>query len=121
MGRKMSGGEKLFLFGIGAVGLYYLTAGPGRENNAALIPNAIEDRIDLVIDTLNAKVGKNWGDRATGGLKFSLRQILPEPLVALVDVVYAVEQNSKRVYMASNTKRQRAAATAIALRIGLNA
>jgi hypothetical protein len=41
-------------------------------------------------------------------LKLYLQNTLPQPLVKLVKVVSAVEQESKWVYMASNTKRQRA-------------
>ena len=44
MGQKMSDGEKLLVgvgVGLGLIGLYYLTAGYDRENNAALIPDSL--------------------------------------------------------------------------------
>lgn len=117
MGRKKNDGDKLLgllLIGLGGIALYYLKAGADRENNAALIPDALEDRLDRVIGTLNAQVGKNWGNFGAEVLKVVLRKALPGPLVALVDVVYAVEQESLRVLMASDTKRRRAAVMATA-------
>ena len=117
MGKKMSDGEKILVgvgVGLGLIGLYYLTAGYDRENNAALIPDSLEDRIDHVVNILNANVGKEWGYKGAETLKFILRRALPPYLVALIDVVYAVEQESLRVRMASDTKRRRAVAMAMA-------
>jgi hypothetical protein len=111
MGKKKSDGEKLFfglLAGAGVIGLYYLTAGAGRENNAALIPDSIENRIDRLVATLNTQVGKDWGNRGVEALKVSLRRTLPPHLVTLVDVVYAVEQEARWLHTASNAKRLRA-------------
>lgn len=108
---KKSDWEKLFiglLTGAGVIGLYYLTAGAGQENNAALIPDSIENRIDRLIATLNKQVGKDWGNRSVEALKGVLRRVLPPHLVALVDVVYAVEQEYRGIQLASNAKRQRA-------------
>jgi hypothetical protein len=118
MGKKTSDGEKLLgaaLIALGLFGLYYLTAGAGRENNAALIPDKIEDRIDGVIDALNARVGKNWGGRALAVLKYLLRGALSAPLVALVDVVYTVEQEARSGLIPSYAKRQRAVVRATTL------
>lgn len=117
MAKRKSDGDKLLgiaLIALGAACLYYLKAGSDRENNAALVPDALEDRIDLVVRTLNTRVGKDWGNRAIETLKLLLRKVLPVPLVALVDVVYAVEQEARRVNMASRTKRNRAAVMAVA-------
>ena len=121
MSYRMSDGEKVAvgvavagLTVVGAMGLYYLTAGFGRENNAALIPDAIEDRIDHVVDVLNSKVGKRWVTWGAGQLKSFLRSYLPAPLVGLVDVVHAVEKESHRVPMSCSGKRECAKATAIA-------
>jgi len=99
--------------GLGAVGLYYLTAGWGREKNAALMPDALEDRLDMVVEALNGHVGKDWVDRGAEGLKKALRTVLPGPLVALVDVVHAVETEATRQRMSGNTKQRRAQATAV--------
>src|SRR5262245_2991141 len=65
----------------GAFWLYYLLAGPGRRKNAALIPDAIEDRIDAVVEALDARFGKNWVNLGLGALQAGLRKVLPGPLV----------------------------------------
>jgi len=117
MGKKMSDGEKLLVgagIGLGLIGLYYLTAGYDRENNAAFIPDSLEDRIDRVVNTINAQVGKEWGYQGAETLKLILRGALPPYLVALVDVVYTIEQESRRIRMDSDTKRRRAAMMASA-------
>ena len=118
MAKGMSEGEKLVVggvvLGLSAYLLYYLANGQGRENNAALIPDAIEDRIDKVLTTLNARVGKRWGDWGAEKLKAFLRNTLPWQLVALVDVVSTVEQQAKYGLIAKHTKRQHAATMATA-------
>lgn len=117
MAKKMSDADKLLVgvgVGLGLIGLYYLTAGYDRENNAAFIPDTLEDRIDRVVNTLNASVGKEWGYQGAETLKFILRRALPPHLVALVDVVYTVEQESLRVRMDSDTKLRHAVAVATA-------
>jgi len=117
MGRRKSDGDKLLgilLLGLGAGLLYYLKTGLDRENNAALIPDSLEGRIDRVVGALNARFGKNWGAWSAEMLKLYLQNTLPQPLVKLVNVVSAVEQETKWEYMASNTKRQRALTMATA-------
>jgi ABC-type xylose transport system substrate-binding protein len=117
MGKRMNDDEKFLvgaLVGLGALLLYYLTAGTDRENNAALIPDGLEDRIDRVVDTLNAQVGKNWVNWGTGQLKAYLRNTLPPSIITLVDIVYAVEQAARQGRIAGYTKRPRAIATATA-------
>ncbi|MDI1444857.1 hypothetical protein [Polyangium sp. 6x1] len=73
----------------GATGLYYLLAGAGKDKNAALIPDSIEDRLDMVVESLNETFGKSWGRYAISALK----KALPAPLVALVQFVHAAEQH----------------------------
>lgn len=74
-----------------AAALYYLKAGAG-EADAALIPNAIEDRIDRVVAALNQRFGKQWVDRRLGELQTAISASLPAPLLGLVNVVYQVER-----------------------------
>lgn len=115
MGKRKSDGDKLIgavLIALGAACLYYLKAGATDKDNAALIPDAVEDRVDALVAALNAGVGKDWGKYGAEALKLSLRDALPAPMVALVDIVYAVEQEAKRVSLSSVAKRQRAAAMA---------
>lgn len=89
-------GEKVALWiGGGVVTtslLYYLGAGLGRDRNAALIPDAIEDRLDMVVEAMNTRFGREWVNRGLAVLKQALEETLPGPLVALVDVVVAAER-----------------------------
>ena len=115
MGKRKADGDKLIgavLVALGAACLYYLKAGATDKDNAALIPDAVEDRIDALVTALNARVGKDWVKYGVEALKLSLRGVLPAPVVALVNVVYAVEQESRRVSLSSAAKRQRASAMA---------
>jgi hypothetical protein len=115
VGKRKSDGDKLIgavLIALGAACLYYLKAGATEKDNAALIPDAVEDRVDALVAALNARVGKDCVKYGAEALKLSLRGALPVPIVALVNVVYAVEQESKRVSLSSTAKRQRASAMA---------
>jgi hypothetical protein len=112
----LSKGEKKVLgaigkaVGAGAVmyGLYYLLSGAGSEQNAALIPDSIEDKLDMVVERLNKKFGKAWGQYAIA----LLEQALPGPLVALVQFVHEAEQQnglsgaSKRGYARERWQQQ---------------
>lgn len=84
-------GEKAVLGVMGtaaaAFGLYYLVAGAGKEKNAALIPDSIEDQLDMTVEHLNNIFGKSWIQYAID----ALQQALPAPLTALVQFVHAAE------------------------------
>lgn len=92
--------------GIGAVAVYYLTAGRGDENNAALIPDGFEGRIDFVVEALNREFGKLWVDRGLDSLEFYLKGLLPWQVVSLIGVIYQVEEFSKTRYMSGGAKRE---------------
>lgn len=77
--------------GLGAIGLYYLQAGR-EDEDAALIPDALEDRIDLVVKKLNDRFGRRWVTRGLNALESYLKSILPWEVVGLVNVIYQVEQ-----------------------------
>lgn len=94
--------------GIGAFTLYYLTAGRGEESDAALIPADLEGRIDFVVDALNRKFDKWWVDRGLDVLEIYLKGILPWQVVALIGVIYQVEQLSKTRPMSSQAKKETA-------------
>jgi hypothetical protein len=83
---KTAGG--IALASAGAIGLYYLLTGAGKEKNSALIPDAIEDKLDRVVETLNRTFGKGWGSYAV----LALQATLPAPLVGLVHFVHVAEQ-----------------------------
>jgi len=77
---------------LGGLALYYIKAGAGSEHNAALIPDAIEDQLDRVVDALNRKFGRTWVKSRLATLEQGLSSMLPTPLVALVSVVQQTEQ-----------------------------
>jgi len=87
-------GEKKVLGVVGTAvlmgGLYYLFSGEGSDQNAPLIPDSIEDKLDMVVDRLNKKFGNAWGQYAIAVLE----QALPGPLVALVQFVHEAEQQT---------------------------
>lgn len=67
MARGKGGGDDWGTFfkivigvGLGAAALYYIQAGRGEENDAALIPDGLEGRIDLVVKKLNMRFGNAW-------------------------------------------------------------
>lgn len=85
----------LGIIGGGIVGLTildYLLGGRGKENNAALMPDRLEDQIDLVVEELNNQFGKQWVNKGLDWIQNSLQRALPLPVVA---AVYAVELISK--------------------------
>jgi len=94
--------------GIGAIAVYYLTAGRGEVDNAALIPDDLEGRIDFVVEALNGQFGKLWVDRGLDAVEIYLKGILPWQVVALIGVIYQVEQLSKTRYMNSQAKKETA-------------
>ncbi len=108
----LSKGEKKVLGALGTAallgGLYYLVSGAGSEQNAPLIPDSIEDKLDMVVDRLNKRLGKAWGQYAIA----LLEQALPGPLVALVHFVHEAEQQnglsgaSKRDYARERWQQQ---------------
>lgn len=111
------GERKALLIGGGLVAtglLYYLGAGLGRDKNAALIPDAIEDRLDTVVEALNKRFGKTWANGGLAALKRTLEQTLPGPLVALVDVVVAAEKAGQQNGWNGVQKRTHAAHLATA-------
>jgi hypothetical protein len=114
MGKKKSDGGLWIICGlaVGAVALYYLQAGRGEESDAALIPNDVEGRIDLVVAKLNKQFGKWWVNRGLDALGSYLESALPPQVVGLIGVIYQVEQFSKGKQMTGHQKRQTAVAWA---------
>jgi hypothetical protein len=115
MARKGSGGGwGALLFALVGLGvLYYAQTGQGKENDAALIPNDLERDIDLLIGELNNQFGERWLDWGIKAIKSHLQRTLPH-LVVLVDVVSAVELQSRRTLMTSQAKKQAAVRMALA-------
>lgn len=110
--RKDDGWSTILMILLGAAGvaaIYYSQVGRGQENDAALLPNSIEGRIDLVVAALNEHFGKQWVDWGLDALRHYIQKTLPAPLVTIVGVIVTVEQISRRRRMNGILKRQTAA------------
>jgi hypothetical protein len=108
---------KVLLFmGGGALVLYYTQTGRGEENNAALIPDSLEDRIDRVVARFNSRFGQVWVDRSFDMLSSYLKTVLPSDVVALVSVVYQVELKAARQIGMTRYQKQQAAVRQARLR-----
>lgn len=96
-------GDDLFwkiLIGAGAVVagtmlLDHLQSGQGPENDAKLVPDTLEGKIDRIVKKLNDKFGHEWVNEGLNALRVYLRGALPWAAVALVDVIYLVEHSSR--------------------------
>jgi hypothetical protein len=110
--RNSNDGLALLFVAVGAAVLYYLYSGKGEENDAALIPNDLEGRIDLVVAALNRQFGKRWVDFGLQALRSHLQKVLPPPVVALVNVIYNVEQFARFTEMSGYQKQQKVVAWA---------
>lgn len=93
----------------GAAVLYYAQVGRGEENNAALIPDRLEYRIDLIVARLNGQFGPDWVNWSLDMLSSFLKTVLPPAVVTLVGVIYQVELTARQRPMTSLQKRQVAA------------
>lgn len=94
-----------WLWGAAAAGLlYYLFAGAGREKNAVLVPDAIEDQLDLVVDSLNSTFGNEWAQKSLSVLETAIAKTLPPPLIGLVGLVYHTELWAKEQQTATGRK-----------------
>jgi hypothetical protein len=116
MGSSKGGGDDWGKFfgiligvGLGAVALYYIQAGRGEENDAALIPDDLEGRIDLVVKKLNGRFDKAWVNFGLDAIELYLKAILPWEVVRLVSAIYQVEQLSRTTQMNGHAKQQTAA------------
>jgi hypothetical protein len=99
----------LLLIAGGTIAYIYTKSGRAEEN-ATLIPDRLEGKIDLVVKKLNDRFGKQWVDAGLNALKSYLQQVLPAPVVEVVDAMYAVEQLSRGSFwpMTGPAKRQAA-------------
>lgn len=110
-GRDGEGWGLWALLGViaGAAVLHYAQTGRGDANNAPLIPDSIEGKIDRVVEELNRRFGKRWVDAGLDAIMAHLRRTLPPPVVAVADTVFEVEQMSRYARMTGPEKRQTAA------------
>ena len=94
--------KKLISVGVGvaaatltAVLGTYLAMGR-RGKNAPLIPDLIEDRIDLVVAWLDRQLGKKWVDKGLDAIQSLLFSNLPQPLAMLADRIFEAEQQGRK-------------------------
>lgn len=94
MARKSSGGEGLALLGLLGVffGIAWLVSGRGQDNSP-LVPDALEDQIDLAVDKLNERFGHQWVTRRLDELQAYLEWTYPH-VAGLVYALHAVEKQS---------------------------
>src|SRR5688572_13383527 len=91
MARK-SNGEGWVLFGVAFLSLAYLISGRG-PTNSPFVPDALEDQIDLAVDSLNEGFGHQWVTYGLDRLQGHLERTYPQ-IAWLVYALHAVEQQS---------------------------
>jgi hypothetical protein len=98
-------------------GLVYYDKEGREENDAALIPNSLEGRMDFLVGKLNARFGKEWVDKGFDFINAYVQRNYPV-LALVVNAVVQVEQMSKGqpIRMSSYDKKQ--AAVRMARRLG---
>lgn len=106
------------LVGAGGFLLYYLLSGAGSENDAPLIPNALERHLDQVVDGLNQRFGKRWVNAGISALEAALYGVLPPNVVGLVRAVHEAERIGARKGLSGNQKKQHAIRVARSLGFG---
>jgi hypothetical protein len=94
MARKSSGEGWALLGLVGAFfGLAWLVGGRG-QNNSPLIPDPLEDQIDLAVDSLNEGFGHQWVTYALDEIQRYLKWTHPH-VAWLVYRLHNVEQQSQ--------------------------
>ncbi|HEX8321820.1 hypothetical protein [Longimicrobium sp.] len=97
MAKKGGGGDVLEALGyvaltVGAVwGLSYLVSGRA-TNNSPLVPDALENRIDEVVETLNNVFGHRWVTASLDYLQSRMALAMPGA-AAFVNAVHWAEQH----------------------------
>jgi hypothetical protein len=93
MARKSSGEGWALVGVVGAfIGLAWLLSGRG-QNNSPLVPDALEDQIDLAVESLNQQFGHQWVTLGLDKLQGHLEKTYPQ-IAWLVHALLAVEQQS---------------------------
>jgi hypothetical protein len=104
------GGDEKWMIGLGAafvgVFLYYSYAGKGKDN-ALLIPDALENRLDHLVDALNRAFGQSWVNAGMSTLQTHIAHTMPG-LAGLVNAVYRAELQYRQYAKAGARKRQAA-------------
>jgi hypothetical protein len=101
---KAGGGDggKLLLAIGGVLLLAWLLDGRGKQNSP-LVPDALENQLDQVVEALNRKFGHRWVTLGLDTLQTYLQRTLPGP-AGLLNTVLWVEQNY--AHLAGGAKKQ---------------
>jgi len=83
----------LWMAGVG-LALFVVKVATDEEKSGTTVPADPGGRIDLIVQELNNQFGKQWVQIALSVLQSYLETRLPKPVVGLVNVIYAVEQQS---------------------------
>jgi hypothetical protein len=97
----IDGGKILAMMG-GVALLAWLLSGRGKQNSP-FIPDAIENQLDRVVETLNQRFGHRWVTYGMDALQTYLQRAFPVP-AALLNAILWVEQNY--VHLNGSAKRQ---------------
>jgi len=100
--------KALLLIAGGALALYVVKVATDEEKIGASVPADPGGQIDFTVQELNQQFGKQWVQFALSVLQSYLEKKLPKPVVGLVNVVYAVEQQSIYTPMTGYEKKQAA-------------
>ena len=104
---KKGGGDDglgLVLLALAGLGLAWLIGGRGKTNSP-VIPDKLEEQIDLVVESLNEQFGHQWVDLGLSALQAYLERTLPQ-VAWLVNAVYAAEQAYRNIPKAGYAKKQ---------------
>jgi hypothetical protein len=87
-----------------AIGYAWLTSGRG-QNNSPLIPDRLEDQIDLVVEELNKEFGHQWVTYRLNDLQSHIERTWPQ-LTAWVRLLLLAEQAYSHISKAGSAKKQ---------------
>jgi hypothetical protein len=103
--RGGDGGVTVALGLLLAVSVYaYVKSGRGKANSW-LIPDAVEDPIDRVIEALNQKFGHKWVNFGLNAVQIYIERTIPGA-AALVNGVFRAEQVYNHYLRAGGAKKQ---------------
>ena len=106
---KKDGGDwwkALLWIAGGALVLYVVKTATDEEKSGMPVPTDPGGQIDFIVQELNQQFGKQWVQFSLNVVKSYLEKELPKPVVILVDLVYAVEQQSMYKSMTGYEKKQ---------------
>jgi hypothetical protein len=96
MAKRGGGDLERVLFAVGGVVLLaWLLNGRGKQNSS-LVPDAIENQLDRLVDALNKKFGHRWVTAGLDLLQDYLQRALPG-LAGLLNTVLWIEKTNPQL------------------------